>query len=98
MTLDSDPVRTRKNSRFKIFKRAIRIFVPPKNERIYNILPDVIKEMKGGFFLNLLSQLFSADVATLPAYRVGRRSWFCSLRILFHHKEMEAGRVTKSFL
>jgi len=44
-----------KNSRFKIFKRAIRIFVTPKNEGIGIILPEVDKEMKDGFFLSLLS-------------------------------------------
>ncbi len=50
-----DSVRTGKNSRFKIFKGAIRIFVTPKNEGIDIILPDMSKEIKVGFFLNLLS-------------------------------------------
>lgn len=53
--IHSDSVRTGKNSRFRIFKGAIRIFVPPKNEGIVFILPEMSKEMRGGFFLNLLS-------------------------------------------
>ena len=43
---------------------AIRIFVTPKNEGIDIILPGMSKEMKDELFLNLLSHLYSADVAT----------------------------------
>ena len=49
----------------KYFKGAIRIFVTPKNEGIDIILPGMSKEMKDEFFLNLLSHLYSTDVATL---------------------------------
>ena len=37
----------------------------PKNEGIDIILPGMSKEMKDDFFLNLLSHLYSTDVATL---------------------------------
>jgi hypothetical protein len=39
-----------KNSRFKIFKGAIRIFVTPKNEGIGIILPEVNKENERWIF------------------------------------------------
>jgi len=45
----------RKNNRFK---GAIRTFVTPKNDGIDIILPEVNKEMKDEFFLNLLSHLY----------------------------------------